>query len=62
MTVKTKQYTMEVYTTDGKLKFKENFNIPYTTIKIKRWKYSDVQQFPDVCNEQQGSTEIYGDL
>lgn len=25
---------MEVYTTDGKLKFKENFNIPYTTIKL----------------------------
>ena len=31
---KDKQYTMEVYTTDGKLKFKENFNIPYTTIKL----------------------------
>ena len=31
---KDKQYTMEVYTTDGKLKFKEDFNIPYTTIKM----------------------------
>ena len=31
---KDKQYTMEVYTIDGKLKFKENFNIPYTTIKL----------------------------
>lgn len=31
---KDKQYTMEVYTTDGKLKFKEDFNIPYTNIKM----------------------------
>lgn len=31
---KDKQYTMEVYTTDGNLKFKEDFNIPYTTIKL----------------------------
>lgn len=32
---KDKQYTMEVYNTaDGKLKFKEDFNIPYTTIKL----------------------------
>ena len=27
---KDKQYTMEVYTTDGKLKFQQDFNIPYT--------------------------------
>lgn len=31
---KNKQYTMEVYTTGGKLKFKKDFNIPYTTIKM----------------------------
>ena len=32
---KDKQYIMEVYNTaDGKLKFKEDFNIPYTTIKM----------------------------
>lgn len=31
---KEKQYTMEVYTTGGKLKFKKDFNIPYTTIKM----------------------------
>ena len=31
---KDKQYTMEVYTTDGKLKFQQDFNIPYTTIKL----------------------------
>ena len=31
---KDKQYTMEVYSTDGNLKFKQNFNIPYTTIKL----------------------------
>lgn len=31
---KEKQYTMEVYTTGGKLKFKKDFNIPYTTIKL----------------------------
>ena len=31
---KDKQYTMEVYTTGGKLKFKKDFNIPYTTIKL----------------------------
>ena len=31
---KDKQYTMEVYTTDGKLKFQPDFNIPYTTIKL----------------------------
>ena len=32
---KDKQYIMEVYNTaDGKLKFKEDFNIPYTTIKL----------------------------
>ena len=32
---KDKQYIMEVYNTaDGKLKFKEDFNIPYTTIKV----------------------------
>jgi hypothetical protein len=27
-------YTMEVYTTSGKLKFTRDFNIPYTSIKI----------------------------
>ena len=32
---KDKQYIMEVYNTaDGQLKFKEDFNIPYTTIKL----------------------------
>ena len=32
---KDKQYIMEVYNTaDSKLKFKEDFNIPYTTIKL----------------------------
>ena len=31
---KEKQYTMQVYSTSGKLKFPKNFNIPYTTIKI----------------------------
>lgn len=31
---KDKLYTMEVYSTAGKLKFKEDFNIPYTTIKM----------------------------
>ena len=31
---KDKQYTMEVYTIDGKLKFQQDFNIPYTTIKL----------------------------
>ena len=31
---KDKQYTMEVYTTDVKLKFQQDFNIPYTTIKL----------------------------
>lgn len=31
---KDKQYTMEVYTTDGKLKFQQDFNIPYTTIRL----------------------------
>ena len=32
---KDKQYIMEVYNTaDGKLKFKEDFNIPFTTIKL----------------------------
>jgi hypothetical protein len=29
-----KLYTMEVYTTEGKLKFKKDFNIPYTTIRV----------------------------
>jgi hypothetical protein len=27
-------YTMEVYTSAGKLKFRKNFNIPYTTIRM----------------------------
>ena len=31
---KDKQYTMEVYTTGGNLKFSKNFNIPYTTIRM----------------------------
>lgn len=31
---KDKLYTMEVYSASGKLKFKEDFNIPYTTIEI----------------------------
>ena len=31
---KDKLYTMEVYSTGGKLKFKKDFNIPYTTIKM----------------------------
>lgn len=31
---KDKLYTMEVYNTKGKLKFKKDFNIPYTTIKM----------------------------
>lgn len=31
---KNKQYTMEVYTAGGKLKFKKDFNIPYTNIEM----------------------------
>lgn len=31
---KDKLYTMEVYSTSGKLLFKKDFNIPYTTIKM----------------------------
>lgn len=31
---KDKLYTMEVYSASGKLKFKEDFNIPYTEIEI----------------------------
>lgn len=31
---KDKPYTMQVYGTDGKMKFEKNFNIPYTTIKM----------------------------
>lgn len=31
---KDKLYTMEVYSTGGKLKFRKDFNIPYTTIKL----------------------------
>ena len=31
---KDKQYTMQVYGTDGTLKFKKDFNVPYTTIKM----------------------------
>ncbi|MDO4308024.1 MAG: DUF5711 family protein [Eubacteriales bacterium] len=31
---KDKLYTMEVYTSGGKLKFRKDFNIPYTTIKM----------------------------
>lgn len=31
---KNKQYTMEVYSTGGKLKFKKDFNIPYTHIEM----------------------------
>lgn len=31
---KDKQYTMEVYSSNGKLKFERDFNIPYTTIKM----------------------------
>ena len=31
---KDKQYTMQVYDTDGTLKFKKDFNVPYTTIKM----------------------------
>lgn len=33
---KDKLYTMEVYSTSGKLKFRKNFNIPYTTIRMSR--------------------------
>ncbi len=31
---KDKLYTMEVYNSDGKLKFRKDFNIPYTTIRM----------------------------
>lgn len=31
---KDELYTMEVYSTNGNLKFKKSFNIPYTTIKM----------------------------
>lgn len=31
---KDKQYTMNVYSLNGKLRFSRNFNIPYTTIKM----------------------------
>ena len=31
---KDKQYTMQVYSTDGTKKFEKSFNIPYTTIKV----------------------------
>lgn len=31
---KDKQYTMQVYSADGKLKFSKDFNIPYSTIRM----------------------------
>lgn len=31
---KDKQYTMQVYSSAGKLKFSKDFNIPYTTIRM----------------------------
>ena len=31
---KEKPYTMEVYNTDGSLKFEKRFSIPYTTVKM----------------------------
>ena len=31
---KDKQYTMQVYGTNGELKFSKDFNVPYTTIKM----------------------------
>ena len=31
---KDKQYTMQVYSADGKMKFSKDFNIPYSTIRM----------------------------
>ena len=31
---KDKQYTMQVYSSDGKLKFSKDFNVPYSTIRM----------------------------
>ena len=51
-------YTMEVYNMSGQLKFRKNFNVPYTTIKMSGDNiimYNSSQ----ICVLNQNGTEKY---
>ena len=55
---KDKLYTMEVYSASGKLSFRRDFNIPYTTIKMSGGKilmYNSSQ----ICVIDKNGVEIY---
>lgn len=54
-------YTMEAYSADGKLKFREDFNIPYTTVRmsggnIMMYNSSQVTVFDGKGNEKYSGT------
>ena len=55
---KDKQYTMQVYATDGKLKFSKDFNIPYTTIRMSD-RYIIMYNSSQICVLNQNGTEKY---
>lgn len=55
---KDKQYTMQVYATDGKLKFSKDFNIPYTTIRMSDG-YIIMYNSSQICVLNQNGTEKY---
>lgn len=55
---KDKQYTMRVYSADGKLKFSRDFNIPYTTIRMSDG-YIIMYNSSQICVLNQNGTEKY---
>lgn len=55
---KDKQYTMEVYSSDGKLKFSKDFNIPYSTIRMSD-DYIIMYNSSQLCVLNQNGTEKY---
>ncbi len=55
---KDKQYTMQVYGTNGKLRFSRDFNIPYTTIRMSGG-YIIMYNSSQICVLNQNGTEKY---
>ncbi len=49
---------MQVYATDGKLKFSKDFNIPYTTIRMSDG-YIIMYNSSQICVLNQNGTEKY---
>ncbi len=57
---KDSEYTMEVYSMNGQLKFRKNFNVAYSTIKMSDGNIIMYNSFSDLRDEQSRRAEIYG--